>query len=580
MVVAAPRVAAAAAPARPWTTAPRAPAALSAALPELHPVAVQVLYTRGLASPDEIRAFLSSDVLHDPFCLHGMDRAVARVRRAIEVGELVAAHGDFDVDGVTATAVLVEGLAAAGARVIPFIPARAATGYGLQPSAIEKLAAEGVTLIVTGDTGTRAVGAVRRAAELGVDVVITDHHLPGETLPASVALVNPHQSDCLYPFKELSGVGVAWKLVDALTRQLPLRGIAAEDLLDLVALGTIVDVSPLVGENRALVRRGLPRLASSTRPGIRALIAQSTRDGGVALDERTVAFSLGPRLNAAGRMESADIALDLLRTADHAHALDLVRQLDEKNVLRQRLTEEVLGAAREQAALGAQAGHPLLVVRGEGWPGGVLGLVASRLSEEFNRPALIVDVGSDACRGSARGAGVDFVSLFNGCADLLIEFGGHAQAAGFALVPSHLDAFADRLRAACADRPDPSLQPVVADHALAETELDWPLYNALRALRPFGHANPAPLFLSERVRLIEARPVGAMGKHLRLRLRFGRQTLTAFGPNLGSRAAALGGSPTVDALFHLESSTWNGLDSLELRLQDVRPATMPATPVN
>ncbi|HET7771419.1 MAG TPA: DHHA1 domain-containing protein, partial [Chloroflexota bacterium] len=184
--------------------------------------------------------------------------------------------------------------------------------------------------------------------------------------------------------------------------------------------------------------------------------------------------------------------------------------------------------------------------------------------------ALIVDVGTDACRGSARGAGVDLVSLLSGCADLLLEFGGHAQAAGFALTPDRLDSFAERLRAACAERPDPTTQPVIADHGLREPELDWPLYNALRALRPFGHSNPAPLFLTERIRLLEARPVGAASKHLRLRLRFGKQTLTAFGPNLGDRAASLTCSSMVDALYHLESSTWNGLDSLELRLQDVR----------
>ena len=573
MVVAAPLPVASAAAARPWIVAPRVPPELVAALPELHPVAVQVLHTRGLTTPEAMRAFVSGDELHDPFRLHGMDRAIARIRQAIEKDEMIAAHGDFDVDGVTATAVLVEGLSAAGARAIPYIPVRAATGYGFHASAVEKLAADGVKLIVTGDTGTRATTAVQRAGELGVDVVITDHHLAGAELPPAVAVVNPHQPACAYPFKELSGVGVAWKLIDALHRDRPLRAQTPEDLLDLVALGTIVDVSPLVGENRALVRRGLARLAKSTRPCIRALIAQSTRDGGAGFDERTVAFSLGPRLNAAGRMESADLAFELLRAPNEHLALEIVRQLEEKNLLRQRLTEDVLVAAREQAVEDARAGHPLLVVRGAGWPGGVLGLVAARLSEEFNRPALIVDVGTEACRGSARGANVDFVSLLSGCADLLIEYGGHAQAAGFALLPDRLDAFAERLRAACADRPDPTAQPVVADHGLAETDLDWPLYHALRTLRPFGHANLAPLFLTERIRLLEARPVGAGGKHLRLRLRCGRQTFTAFGPNLGSRSAALTGAAAVDALYHLESSTWNGLDSLELRLQDVRPST-------
>ncbi len=253
--------------ARNWVVAPTAPPALRAAFPDLHPAAVQVLYTRGADTPDAIHSFLYQNSLHDPFALHGMHRAVARVRLAIERGERIAAHGDFDVDGVTAAAVLYEGLTAAGGKVTTYLPVRATTGYGVHASAIERLAAEGVTLVITADTGTRAVEAVERAAQLGVDVIVTDHHLPGETLPAAHALVNPHQPACSYPFKDLSGVGVAWKLVDALSRVQPLHGMTADDLLDLVALGTIVDVSPLVGENRWLVRRGLERLARSPRPG-------------------------------------------------------------------------------------------------------------------------------------------------------------------------------------------------------------------------------------------------------------------------------------------------------------------------
>ncbi|HEU5318367.1 MAG TPA: single-stranded-DNA-specific exonuclease RecJ [Chloroflexota bacterium] len=554
--------------ARPWTVAPPAPSSLAAALPDLHPVAVQVLHARGYTTPEAILAFLFQDQLHDPLALYGMDRAVARLRRAIGGGEQIAAHGDFDVDGVTAAAVLVEGLSAAGARIVPFLPARTTTGYGVHASAVDKLAADGVTLIVTGDTGTRAIEAVQRAAELGIDVIVTDHHLPGETLPAALALVNPHLPLCPYPFKELSGVGVAWKLVDALSRSVPFNGLASDDLLDLVALGTIVDVSPLVGENRWLVRRGLDRLARSRRPGIQALLAQADREG--PLDERTVAFSIGPRLNAAGRMESADLAYDLLTTKDHSHAFELVQRLDRINQERQQLTERVLAEARVQAD--RASAHPVLLIRGRDWPSGVLGLVAARLSDEYSRPAIVLDVGPEASRGSGRASGsdLDLVALLGACGDLLLEFGGHAQAAGFALGSERVDAFAERLLAACADRPDPSLAPVIADHRLDAAGLDWALYHGLCALRPYGQANPAPVFLSEAVPVVEARAVGAAGKHLRLRLRFGRQTLTAFGPNLGARLATLGANSEVDLLFCLESSVWNGAESLELRLRDVR----------
>jgi single-stranded-DNA-specific exonuclease len=554
--------------ARPWTVAPLAPSSLAAALPDLHPVAVQVLHARGYTTPDEIRSFLYQELLHDPLALYGMDRAVARVRRAIASGERIAAHGDFDVDGVTAAAILVEGLSAAGANVVPFLPVRATTGYGVHASAVDKLAADGITLIVTGDTGTRAVDAVQRAAELGIDVIVTDHHLPGDSLPAALALVNPHQSVCPYPFKDLSGAGVAWKLVDALSRSVPFNGLASDDLLDLVARGTIVDVSPLVGENRWLVRRGLERLTHSRRAGIQALLAQANREG--PLDERTVAFTIGPRLNAAGRMESAELAYDLLTTRDHGRAFELVRRLDQINQERQQLTERVLAEAREQAD--RAAAHPVLVVRGHDWPSGVLGLVAARLSDEYNRPALVLDVGPEASRGSGRATGsdIDLVALLGACGDLLLEFGGHAQAAGFALASERVDALTERLLAACADRSDPSAEPVVADYRLTAEEIDWALHRGLAQLRPYGRDNAAPLFRSDGVPIVEARPVGAGSKHLRLRVRFGRQTLTAFGPNLGNRAASVAAAGTADLLFHLESSSWNGVESLELRLRDVR----------
>ncbi|HEX2184613.1 MAG TPA: DHH family phosphoesterase, partial [Chloroflexota bacterium] len=303
---------------RPWQVAPAAPAAFLALLPDIHPVAAQVLYNRGLTSAAEVRLFLDGGAapLHDPRTLYSIERAIVRLRRAVRDGERVAVYGDFDVDGVTATAILLLGLRGAGAQVTPVVPQRTTTGYGLRPETVERLAAEGVRLIVTGDTGTRATEAVTRAAELGVDVIVTDHHLPGEELPPALAVVNPQQAACPYPFKELSGAGVAWKLVQALALEGCLPTAVPESLLDLVALGTIVDVAPLRGENRALVQRGLRRLEEAPRLGIRAmlgLLGQESRQGqgppaGMssrrrAIDERTVAFNIGPRLNAAGRMD-------------------------------------------------------------------------------------------------------------------------------------------------------------------------------------------------------------------------------------------------------------------------------------
>lgn len=569
-----------------WIVAPPAPAGFMAGQRDLHPVAAQVLYNRGLTSPTQIRSFLASHSasLYDPGSLHGMDRAVDRLRRAFQAQETIAVHGDFDVDGIGATAILTEGLRAAGERVIPFVPLRTARGYGVQAAAVQRLAGEGARVIVTGDTGTRAVEAVRQANALGVDVIITDHHLPGDELPDALALVNPQQQGCSYPFKELSGAGVAWKLVHALALDGALGDFPAEELLDLVALGTIVDVSPLTGENRTLVQRGLRRLSEAPRVGVRALLAhgqagQRRRASGpvpgLNIDERTVAFTLGPRLNAAGRMNDAAAALELLLTSDSARAAQLVGVLEEQNAQRQRLTEHVLLAAQEQAE--RLAHQPVLVLRAEGWPAGVIGLVAARMAEAYQRPAFVVEVRDDVCRGSGRsprGAhGFDLVHLLSGCADILVEYGGHTQAAGFAVLPQHLEALAERLVAAAAQEPAAGNQTVVADAALAEADLTWYLYEALFPLRPFGAGNPEPLFFTPHLQLLETRSAGAGDRHLRARVRLGAQVVHAFGPNLGHHARRLAASSRIDALYALDVSTWAGYPSLELRLQDVRPAT-------
>jgi|SRR5581483_6193838 len=560
---------------RPWRVAPRVPAGALARVPELHPILAQILYQRGWREPEAMRAFLEAEQapLHDPRLLAGIDRAIVRLRRALQAGETIAVHGDFDVDGITACAIIAAGLeagfqaAGSSGRIVPYLPLRSATGYGVHPSAIERLAAEGASLVVTGDTGTRALEAAQRAAELGVDLIVTDHHLPGDAVPAAVAVINPHQPHCPYPFKLLSGAGVAWKLIHALALEGLLGAFDAETLLDLVALGTIVDVSPLVGENRTLVRRGLRRLVSCPRPGIQALLAQSGSHRGV-IDERTIAFSLGPRLNAAGRMDDARLALDLLTTTDPVQAAALAQQLEAQNAERRRLTEQVLIEARAQAA--ALGDRPVLVLRGTGWPGGVLGLVAARIADEYRRPAVVVEVGPEACRGSARSVdGFDLVGALATCADLLIEYGGHAAAAGFAVQPQRLDTVIERLLAAAAAHPFAEPAPPVADCALLETEVDWALHKALGRLGPFGAGNPPPLFASEGVRLLEARAVGASGAHLRVRCRFGKQVLTAFGPEMGRLAPRLRAAGAADLLYTLEVSSWSGDPSLELRLHDV-----------
>ncbi|RME35257.1 MAG: single-stranded-DNA-specific exonuclease RecJ, partial [Thermoflexia bacterium] len=381
---------------RRWEIVPPAPQAYISALPDVHPVIVQVLYSRNLTDPAEARAFLEKRPGPDnPFDLHDMHRAVNRIRRAIRQGEPIAVYGDFDADGVTATALLVRTLRALGANVRPYIPHRVQEGYGLNQRAVRKLAAAGIRLMITVDCGIRSPHEIALARRLGMDVVVTDHHLVGGEPLEATAVVNPRQPSCPYPHKALAGVGLAYKLAQALLRvnqKVPLKNsapLSEEDLLDLVALGTVADLVPLVGENRALVSGGLERLNRSPRPGIEALMRQAGLQPG-KVDAWAVGYILAPRLNAPGRLEHADLAYRLLMAEDPQEARLLAQELDTLNRRRQELTAEMQERARD-LVLKQQADWPLFFIAEPEFPSGVLGLVAARLVEEFYRPAVIAE---------------------------------------------------------------------------------------------------------------------------------------------------------------------------------------------
>ncbi|RPI51866.1 MAG: single-stranded-DNA-specific exonuclease RecJ, partial [Chloroflexi bacterium] len=427
----------------------------------LRPLAVRLLRRRGIQDLGQAYDFLSCRAGEDdPAQLKGLPEAVGRIRQAIDAGEKVAVYGDFDADGVTATALLTETLAALGADVMPYIPDRVDEGYGLNIQALRTLYKQRVRLVVTVDCGIRSLEEVQ-AASRGLDLVVTDHHRPGEELPAALAVVNPKQPGCAYPFKELSGVGLAYKLAQGLLRASPPVELQEEALLDLVALGTVADLVPLVGENRALVQRGLERINHAARPGIEALMA----DAGVrrgAVDSAAIGFLLGPRLNAAGRIDDAMVAYRLLRSRDLLETQELGRTLGELNRHRKQYTEETFVAAQAQV-LARDPDAFLFLADDPSFPPGIVGLAASRLAEVYYRPSIVVTRGDDESRGSCRSIPeFDITEALDCCRDLLIRHGGHAMAAGFTVATANLDTLRARLVEIAASKlEDAELQPAL-----------------------------------------------------------------------------------------------------------------------
>ena len=554
-------------------------------LPEL---VVQLLWSRGVRAPDEVEAFLAGVARVDnPFRMAGMNEAVERIRRAIRTGERIAVYGDFDADGVTATALMVQTLSALGAFVRPYIPHRVDEGYGLNNSALSELARDGQRLIITVDCGIRAVDEVAFANRLGLDVIVTDHHSVGAVLPPALACINPKRADCDYPFKGLAGVGLAYKLAQGLLRtqqQAPIRrdltvDLDEADLLDLVALGTVADLAPLLDENRALVQRGLERINQPQRPGLKALIKKTGLTEG-QITSSSIGYILGPRINAAGRLESAMLAYDLLQTDDVVKADRLAAELDQLNVRRQHLTAQSVEAAQSQ--IEADGTNDLLyMVASQEFPSGIVGLVAGRLVEQYYRPSLVVELGDRQSRGSARSiAEFDITKALDKCAaaGLLVRHGGHAAAAGFTVENKKLPALKAALQEIAAEElSDKDLQPsLTIDAKLNLGDADFATMGLLQQLEPTGYANPQPLFLSSRLQVRDARKVGADGAHLKL---------VVSDPEAGPRREAAwdaiafrqghwyGKLPRViDLAYKLEENHWNGNKRLQLVVEDLRPA--------
>ncbi len=557
---------------------PRAGRAVSDAL-GLPPALGRLLAARGVVDPAAARRFLRPLLEHlsDPLAMADMARAVARLGRALDGGETILVHGDYDVDGVCSAALYTRILRHLGGRVVPFVPHRLRDGYDLGAAGLAAAKDAGATLIVTADSGTLAHGAVAEAAAAGVDVIVTDHHTPGDTLPAATAVVNPSRGDCGYPFKGLCGAGVAWTVCRALGRE---RGMDADALawyLDLVAVATVADLVPLADENRVLVRFGLRVLERTRNPGLRALLAVSGLDGG-PVEAGKVGFVLAPRINAMGRMGDAAEALRLLLTDDPEEAAALAARLDELNGVRQGEDRRTLDEALALLAADYDPARDYgVVLAREGWHPGVIGIVASRVVERIHRPVVMLAMDGERGRGSARSVpGFHLHRALSACAVHMERFGGHAQAAGMDVradaVPALREAFNRRARAELEGK---DLRPGLRmDLELAPGEADLGLVDLLRWVGPHGIGNPRPVFLLRGARV--AGPARVVGKgHLRLRLALGAGTggvLDAIGFGLAERhppAALPAGS--LDVAVQLVDDTWQGRRRLRARVLDLRP---------
>ena len=562
-----------------WALAAKAPLERLRRYTGFSPILAQILFNRGLEEAAAAEAFVNRFELDEDICqLRDVPAAVERINAAIDAGEPIAVYGDFDADGVCSTALMTETLEALGGTVSPYIPERDAEGYGLNSPALERLARAGIGLVVTVDCGIRSVDEVAAAKRAGLDIIITDHHTIGADLPSACAVINPQREDC--PGEaHLAGSGVAFMLASALLRhrwkhdrECYPQALRLSDLLDLVALGTVADVMPLnVGLNRRLVHHGLAAINQGRRPGLRALAQAAGLKPG-AITARDIAFGLGPRINAAGRLDSAMTAYDLLRASTPETATTLAFALQEMNRRRQVLTHEAQSRIDQQVD---EAGAEWLIFAGdEGILPGIVGLVAGRLAEAHYRPAVVLEIGPEESRASCRSIPeFDITRALDECADLLARHGGHALAAGFTVRNSNMEALRQRLtakaRASLIGKTLRRSLHIDCEIDLADITMD--LLAELEQLEPTGQGNPPPSFLTRDLKVLTQRRIGQDGKHLKLRLGAdGGRTIDAIGFGMGDKWT--GRLRRIDAVYQAEVNEWRGRRSLQMRLLDIAPS--------
>ncbi|MFH1598088.1 MAG: single-stranded-DNA-specific exonuclease RecJ [Patescibacteria group bacterium] len=549
--------------------------------PEINPVVLQLLYNRGLSNQEAIDEFLNPDYsqdVHDPFLFQDMQKAVDRIVKAVSSEKKIVVHGDYDADGVSASAVLVEVLRKLGIKqenLYIYIPHRNTEGYGLSEETVNNLVKSKTDLIITADCGISNVNEVNLAQQKGIDVIITDHHTVPSELPKSFAIINPKVKSDKYPFAELSGVGVAFKLVQALRRHQKIEGGFEKWLLDLVALGTVADSVPLLGENRTLVKYGLIVLNKTRRLGLRRLYSVARIELG-EINARSISFQIAPRLNAAGRLEHANTAYQLLISEEKQATEDLANQLNNTNFQRQQITDSLKKEAFNQ--IGDKVEDLVIFVHGQDqrWQPGIIGLIAGRVSDQYFRPAFVICQQDNLFIGSGRSIEqLDIMEVLADCRQYLQKFGGHAQACGFTLEgEANLEGFKKMATEIINQKlQGQDLRPQIEiESAIRLSDIDWDLFEELDNFSPFGEGNRQPIFLTKQVKLDQMEKVGADKRHLRLALSQGSKKFhKTIGFGMGDWADKLKLGDTVDVVYTVDVNEWNGNRELQLKLIDIKP---------
>lgn len=539
----------------------------------LHPLVRDILVKRGYETPEDVAAFLNpnyDEQLHDPFLMKGMQAAVDRILQAVENKESIVIYGDYDIDGITASTVMVETIKNLGHEARSYIPDRFEEGYGINHDALEKLKGEGTDLVITVDCGITSAKEVAWAMQNGLDIIVTDHHSVPEVIPEAIAVINPKQPDCNYPFKDLAGVGVAFKLSQAaqIKSGKPEKG-HEKWLLDVVALGTVCDVVTLVGENRVLASFGLKVMNKTRRVGLRALAEVSGVEMG-KITSYTLGFMFGPRMNAAGRLEHAARSLELMLTNDATRAREIASELDSLNKQRQSDQAKIVREAKEMAA--EYADDPVLVLASADWSHGIVGIAASKVAESAGKPTLIMQIMDDKAKGSARSfGGFNLIDALRTGDDLFIKYGGHAFAAGYTIPVNKLDDLRDRLNEhfleVSADLPGQ-----VSEHDINLEDfspIDWDLHTGLTQLEPFGNGNRQPSIAIQSIEIADMRWVGSDKRHAKLTLSDGSRRLSGIGFGLADKYPNLEAGQQVSIVAHIDKNDFNGNSTLQLVVRDV-----------
>lgn len=540
-------------------------------------IVVKILFNRQIDSSDSIRQFLQpslSDLL-DPFTMFGMGKAVERILEALRANEKIMVYGDYDVDGITAASLLYLVLNKLGAQVVYYLPNRLVEGYGLSVDGIKEAVAKGVTLIVSVDTGVTAVEEVKYASSLGIDCILTDHHEPGEILPDPVALVNPKQKDCTYSGGELSGVGVAFKLAQALYERLQQDQVELEEHLDLVALGTAADIVPLIGENRILTKFGIRQISRTTKPGLKSLTFVSGLMG-KEIGTGQVVFILAPRINAIGRLGDAEMAIRLLTTKDERVAAEIARQLDKENQRRKNIDEKTLNEALDQIRGSVDTGDDrAIILASEGWHQGVIGIVASRLVERFHLPTIMIAIDNGEGKGSARSIpGFHLCNALKECEDLLLRYGGHKYAAGLTIDPKNIEKFRIRMKEVSRRllTDDDLVAKLYIDSELELSQVNDRFLDVLETFAPFGPQNMRPVFLTRNCEIL-GQPYCVGKNHLKMKVRKGEAVFDVIGFGFGDWVRQLSGRGNlVDLVYVIEYNSFNDHTRIQLRLKDMKLA--------